>query len=201
MNHITYSKKLYSDDMVIDPRTYIKIFEKNEDEEDTCDDDGLIWRDLTDVDPEVLYEGEKQAYELLNNVQYLSGNGQLLYLTPRVIEIGLDYIILEKYDMSLYEFFTDSITIEQFDHIYNDYVIPMAKKLDECNIIHGDFAPRNIVMDKECKRFALIDFGFSFPSDLSGEATDTNQLDAEKDYDLYKKHMFKSGTTLSQPIR
>jgi serine/threonine protein kinase len=114
--------------------------------------------------PTDYYNNESYFYQQLNNMTYIAGNGQEMRLTPKCLEIGKNYILLEKYDTSMLNQIKKGGLFEHYKELnafVNLYVIPIAKKLDQLKIIHDDFYPRNIVFDLDFTRCSVIDFGLS----------------------------------------
>lgn len=82
-------------------------------------------------------------------------------ITPRVIEFDAEgrFIVMEKLDKNLFDYFKEQkgqLTLAQ-----QKAIIRLLKKLDKCNIFHGDPNPLNF-MERE-GRWYIIDFGFAKP--------------------------------------
>jgi hypothetical protein len=112
--------------------------------------------------PSSYFQRECKCYRLLNNETYLSQDGRRMSLVPRCLEIGQNYLKLERYQTSMVAEITDGGLFEQYKslvHVVDNYVIPMASRLDQLGFCHNDFHPRNIVLDYDLKRCSVIDFG------------------------------------------
>jgi tRNA A-37 threonylcarbamoyl transferase component Bud32 len=82
-------------------------------------------------------------------------------ITPKLLEVGKDYIKIEKYDTTLEEALIHNlISRVQYYQIYNK-IVSLVKKLDKLGIIHNDLAPRNVVCKDNFNTIALIDFELS----------------------------------------
>ena len=130
-----------------------------------------------------MLDNEKNAYCLLNNVKYFSNDGRELFVTPQCFEIGLDYIVLEKYHASMYDYASygdnifsrnhyafdsdndhssdDNNILSYLFHIIRNYIDPLTKKLDELHFSHNDIALRNFVFNRCLEKVSVIDFGVS----------------------------------------
>lgn len=115
--------------------------------------------------PRGYYENEKYFYQLLNNMTYTSQDGKSIRLTPRCLEIGYNYIIIEKYECAMVDHIKKGKMFEYYGNLLvftNKFIVPITKKLDDMKIVHGDFHPRNIVFDTDLSRCSIIDFGLSY---------------------------------------
>jgi len=122
--------------------------------------------DSTEIDqfgltPREYYDNEKRGYEFLYEQKYNATNGISYFLTPKCFSIGINYIVIEKYEMSLLKLFGECES-ELQHKIIDVYVTPLAEKLDEMKFVHNDFFPRNIVINLNPVKVALIDFGMSY---------------------------------------
>jgi RIO-like serine/threonine protein kinase len=94
---------------------------------------------------------EKQAYLLLDGS----------HITPQLLELGSNYLRMEKYDTSLETaLINNMITPEQYRGVYGK-ILTMIKQLDSFGLIHNDLHPRNIVCKNNFTECAIIDFELS----------------------------------------
>jgi serine/threonine protein kinase len=111
---------------------------------------------------ELVFRAEIKAYQALCDVTYNTSNGKQMFLVPQCFEIGIDYMIFERYETSLFDYIDEGdINSIQLLKIIRSYIDPIVMKLDQIGISHYDIAFRNFVLDKDLSRFAIIDFGLS----------------------------------------
>jgi predicted Ser/Thr protein kinase len=123
----------------------------------TIYDDCIVKRFAPGLD-QVRFHREVEAYQLLDGHD----------ITPKLLEIGDNFIRIEKYDAPL-----DGVVNLPL-HVYNKVVI-LAKKLDVLGVIHGDLAPRNVVYKNNFNDIALIDFELSIThASISNRVTNLN---------------------------
>jgi len=156
MNVFQYTNKsekiLYKKDIIFNQNTVCKIYNLNHKEPDEFGMTQLMY-----------YHTEKMMYETLNNVTYKTKSGRIMKITPNCLEIGNNYLVIERYAKT----FSEEIrkwckSYEELQNFINEYIKPMSQKLDEMNIIHGDIHPRNIVLTTKNDNVSIIDFGLSF---------------------------------------
>jgi len=86
--------------------------------------------------------------------QKLAGYG----LTPVLLEVGDNYLKIERYEVSLEDaLISRSITNAKYREIYNK-IVSLVRQLDQYGIIHNDLSPRNIVCEINFNNLAIIDF-------------------------------------------
>lgn len=96
----------------------------------------------------IRFQKECQIYQKLDGHE----------ITPKLIEIGDNYLKIEKYETSLEEVLINrKINSLQYREIYNKIVV-LVKKLDNLGVVHNDLAPRNIVCKNNLMNVAIIDF-------------------------------------------
>jgi tRNA A-37 threonylcarbamoyl transferase component Bud32 len=164
MYQIKYTKKdIFANyvDISIINETIIKSYNKSINYDD---DDFDSEKTLTPYDS---YKSEKKIYERINNVNYTTKSGTIQKLTPIIYEIGENYISMEKYDLSLRDAVLNNkfSSFEQLLQFMDEYIVPIAMKLDELKISHNDFYPRNIVCSDSMNKVSIIDFELSYDSD------------------------------------
>ena len=90
----------------------------------------------------------------LESYRKLDGMG----VTPKLLEVGEDYIKIEKYDISLeMALISEKINAIQYHDIYKR-IVDLVKILDQMGIIHNDLATRNVVCKNYFGNIAIIDF-------------------------------------------
>jgi RIO-like serine/threonine protein kinase len=94
------------------------------------------------------FDAEKRCYELLKNQN----------VTPKLIDIEDNSIVMEKYDLSLETALRqNTISSQKWKEIY-DKICQKVKILDCYRILHNDLHPRNIVCKNNFEDIAIIDF-------------------------------------------
>jgi hypothetical protein len=112
-------------------------------------DKATDWAGMTTLD---MFQGEKEIYEVLK------GTG----ITPRLLEVGADFLRLERFDWSLAEALEAGTEREAYEQALREHVRPLFERLDELCVVHGDMRPANVVCDRALRRFALIDFQYAY---------------------------------------
>jgi serine/threonine protein kinase len=156
MNNIKYTnqseKVMYYKDLIFSKNQVCKVYNTK------CHE-----IDCFEMTPTMYYQVERMMYEKLHNIFYKTKSGRKMKLIPNCLEIGNNYFIIEKYDKTLSEEIRKICkTYQDLQNFIEEYIKPIAKKLDQLDIIHGDLHPRNIVIEHDMKNVSIIDFGLSF---------------------------------------
>jgi tRNA A-37 threonylcarbamoyl transferase component Bud32 len=125
---------------------------------------------------QIRFKTETQCYQQLDG----------LHITPKLLEVGDNYLKIEKFDLSLEDALIHRLlNYTQYRVIY-DKVVELVKKLDQIGIMHGDLSPRNIVCRKNFTELAIIDFELAVHVNTYKGCVGASNIDAQ----FYEKFSF-----------
>ena len=170
-------KVMYRNEIFITDTTVCKAFNMQ-----------LEQRDGFGKTPAEYYRIERETYEKLDDIYYYTNTGERMKLVPKCLEIGKNYILIEKYEYAMSEQIKRKKLFEKYSSIQQvieKFVVPIANKLDEMHLIHNDLHPRNIVFDLDFNRVSVIDFGLASFTKPTKKNRDINKRDIKKFVDMY----------------
>lgn len=94
---------------------------------------------------------------------------QLYNITPKLLSITNNSIVIERYDTSIDKLTGDHDQDHELKRYIYGRVVEIAKIMDSQRILHGDLAPRNIVIKYQSTTpiVGVIDFSSANISDVS----------------------------------